>query len=98
VSKGLEGRGRKTIMGPSLNSQSEFTFRLSLRFCFWSLHSAQTPGLYPVWSFATAKTPEENPRRGLTTGTPDTPEFFAEQKMRPNEVLKNILYLLILFK
>jgi hypothetical protein len=31
--KGLEGRGRKTIIGPSLNSQSEFTFRLSLRFC-----------------------------------------------------------------
>jgi hypothetical protein len=55
VRKGLEGRGRKTIMGPSLNSQSEFTFRLSLR-------------IY-----------DRNPRKA---------RFFAEQKMRPNEVLK----------
>jgi hypothetical protein len=50
------------------------------------------------------KTPEVNPswvqtrtckaslhsacRSGFTTGTPDKPEFFAKQKMRPNEVLK----------
>jgi hypothetical protein len=70
--KGLEGRGRKT----------------ALRFCFWSLRLAQTPCLYPVWSFAYGKTPEVNPRSGFTTGTPDTPEFFAKQKMRPNQVLK----------
>jgi hypothetical protein len=40
-----------------------------------------------VWSFASGKTPEVNPRSGFTTGTPDTPEFFAEQKMRPNGIL-----------
>jgi hypothetical protein len=44
-----------------------------------------------VWSFAYGKTPEVNPRSGFTTGTPDKPEFFAEQKMRPNEVLKKPL-------
>jgi hypothetical protein len=64
VRKGLKGHGRKT----------------ALRFCFWSLRSAQTPCLYP----------EVNPRSGFTTGTPDKPEFFAEQKMRPNsEVFKS---------
>jgi hypothetical protein len=57
-----------------------------------------------VWSFAYGKTPEVNPswvqtrtrkaslhsacRSGFTTETPDKPEFFAKQKMRPNEVLK----------
>jgi hypothetical protein len=44
-----------------------------------------------VWSFAVGKTPEVNPRSGFMTGTPDKPEFFAEQKMHPNEVLKKPL-------
>jgi hypothetical protein len=51
-----------------------------------------------VWSFAVGKTPEVNPRSGFMTGTPGKPEFFAEQKMRPNEIVKKLLYLLVLCK
>jgi hypothetical protein len=40
-----------------------------------------------VWSFASGKTPEViAAKRQLLS--PGKPEFFAEQKMRPNEVLK----------
>jgi hypothetical protein len=57
------------------------------------------------WGFAVGKTPEVNPswgqtrtrkaslhsacRSGFTTGTLWKARFFAEQKMRPNEVVKN---------
>jgi hypothetical protein len=45
----------------------------------------------PVLEFCLRKTPEVNPRSGFTTETPGKPEFFAKQKMRPNEVLKKPL-------
>jgi hypothetical protein len=52
---------------------------------------AQTPCVDPrlvsVWSFAVGKTPEVKPHSGFTTGTPDKPEFFAEQKMRPYQLI-----------
>jgi hypothetical protein len=77
-----------TIMGPSLNSQSEFAIRLSKRFhvqlvriCF------RISGLYLVWSFAGGKTPEgiAAKRQFLSPGKPG----FCGAKMRPNnEVLK----------
>jgi hypothetical protein len=44
--------------------------------------AAQTPRLY-LRLVSRSKSAS-----GFTTGTPDTPEFFAEQKMRPNDVLK----------
>jgi hypothetical protein len=57
--------------------------------------ATQTPHLNTLadklWSFAFGKTPEVNPQSGFTTETPDKPEFFAEQKMGPNEVLKKPL-------
>jgi hypothetical protein len=56
--------------------------------CYACFH-AWIHGLYPVWSFAADKTPEViDALRQLLS--PAKPEFFAEQKMRPNnEVLKS---------
>jgi hypothetical protein len=96
VRKGLKGRGRKTALqfcfwsfaqraNSMLVSSVEFCRRQNSR-----SKSIMGPGMDPQSgaTFHLCKASLHSAcRSGFMTGTPGKPEFFAVQKMRPNEAV-----------
>jgi hypothetical protein len=83
--KGLEGCGAVTAQRAGAEAVAKLCSSSSSGVCYACFH-AWIHGLYPVWSFASGS----NCRNAAITQLRKA-RFFAEQKMRPNEVLKKPL-------